>query len=103
MELVIKEASKLGNIVKELKKLKQKDTASLEAANATLSFQVTELKMALVLKDDKIRELKGGKAERLKRIWEAIGHPGDVLNKAHFFDNDVKWKGSCHLRRSSLS
>ena len=46
MELVIKEASKLlgdckaGNIYKELKKLKEKDTASLEAANATLSSQV---------------------------------------------------------------
>ena len=49
--------------------------------------------MALVLKDDKIQELKGEKAERLKRIREAIGHPGDVLNKVHFFDNDIKAKG----------
>ena len=43
MEIVIKGVSKLlgdckaGNICKELKKLKEKDTASLEAANATLS------------------------------------------------------------------
>ena len=46
MELVIKGASKLlgdckaGNICKELKKLKENDTASLEATNAILSFQV---------------------------------------------------------------
>ena len=46
MEIVIKGASKLlgdykaGNICRELKKLKEKDTASLEAANATLSAQV---------------------------------------------------------------
>ena len=65
----------------------------MEAVNATLSFQVAELKMALVLKDDKIQELKGEKAERLKRIQEAIGHPSDVLNKAHFFDDDVKAEG----------
>ena len=46
MELVVKRASKLlddckvGNICKELKKLKKKDTASLEATNATLSSQM---------------------------------------------------------------
>ena len=99
LELVTKGASKLlgdckvGNIVKELKKLKQKDTASLEAANANLSSEVTELKMALVLKDDKIRELKAQKAERLERIREAIGHPGNVMNKARLFDDDVKAEG----------
>ena len=62
----------------------------MEAANATLSSQIAELKMALILKNDKIQELKGKKAKRLKRIREAIGHPGDVLNKARLFDNDVK-------------
>ena len=46
MEVVIREASKLlgdckaGNIVKELKKLKEKDTASLEAANKKLQSEV---------------------------------------------------------------
>ena len=99
LELVTKGASKLlsdckvGNILKELKKLKQKDIASLEAANTTLSFQVAELKMALVLKEDEIWELKGEKAERLKRIWEAIGHLGDVMNKARLFDDNVKAEG----------
>ena len=65
MELVIKGASKLlsdcmaRNIYKELKKLKEKDKASLEAANATLSSQIQELKVVLALKDEEIRELKG--------------------------------------------
>ena len=64
MEIVIKEASKLlgdykaGNICKELKKLKEKDTASLEAANMTLSAQVQELQMTLVLKKDEVWMLK---------------------------------------------
>ena len=50
LEYVTKGASKLlgdympGNIVKELKKLKQQDTATLEATNASLSSQVAELK-----------------------------------------------------------
>ena len=96
MELVIRGASKLlgdckaGNICKELKKLKEKDTTSLEATNATLSSQVQELKVGLALKDEEIRELKGHQAENLGRIWEVIGNPGEVVNKAHLFDNDVK-------------
>ena len=71
MELVIRGASKLlggckaGNICKELKKLKKKDTMSLEAANATLSSQVQELNIALALKDEEIRELKGHQAKSL--------------------------------------
>ena len=45
-EVVISRASKLlgdykaGNIIKELKKLKEKDTASLEAANKKLQQEV---------------------------------------------------------------
>ena len=71
MELVIKGASKLlgdckaGNICKELKKLKQKDTVSLEAANATLSSQVQEQKVTPALKKDEIRVLKEQQVERL--------------------------------------
>ena len=95
MELVIRGASKvLGdckarNICKELKKLKEKDTSSLEGANATFSFQVQELKVALALKDEEICELKGHQAESLGWIREVIGNLGEVVNKAHLFDNDV--------------
>ena len=64
MELVIREASKLlsdckaKNIVKELKKLKEKDTASLEAANKNLQLEVDQLKVALALKEDEVKDLK---------------------------------------------
>ena len=74
MELVIKGASKfLGNckawnIVKELNKLKQQDTQELEAANMTLRKEVEELKMALAVKEDEIRDLKGQKMEALTQI-----------------------------------
>ena len=74
MELVIKGASKLlgdykaGNICKELKKLKEKDIASLEATNTTLSSQIQELKMILALKKDEIWMLKEQQAECLGQI-----------------------------------
>ena len=61
MEFVTKGASKLlgdykpGNITKELKKLKQKDTTSLEVANMALCSQVADLKVELGMKDTKIR------------------------------------------------
>ena len=61
----------------------------MEATNIALSNQVAELKMALVLKDDKIRELKGQRTEALGQIWEMVGHSGDVLNKAQLFDKYV--------------
>ena len=57
MKSVTKGASKLlgnyrpGNIVKESKKLKQKDMAALEATNVALSSQVADLKMTLAKRD----------------------------------------------------
>ena len=99
MEIVIKGASKLlgdckaGNICKELKKLREKDTMALEASNAALTTQVQDLKVALALKKDEVRVLKEQQAERLEGIREAIGHSGDVVNKAHLFDSEVKKDG----------
>ena len=48
---------RLANIYKELKKLQQKDTATLEATNATLLSQVANLKVVLAKKDEEIRQL----------------------------------------------
>ena len=92
MEVVIKEASKLlgdckaGNIVKELKKLKEKDSTALEAANRKLQQEVDELKIALALKEDEIKNFKELKVEVLKEIWEIVDHLGDILNKAKLFN-----------------
>ena len=73
---------------------------SLEASNAALSAQVLELKMSLVLKKDEIRVLKEQQAERLGQIREAIGYSGDIINKAHLFDNEVKTEG--HLSAQKI-
>ena len=106
MEIVIKRASKLlgnckaGNICKELMKFKEKDTASLEASNAALSAQVQELKASLALKKDEIRVLKEQQAERLGEIRDTIGYLGDIINKAHLIDNEVKKEGHLSAQKT---
>ena len=106
MEIVIKGASKLfgdckaGNIRKELLKLKGKDTTSLEASNVALSAQVQKLKIALALKKDEVWVLKEQQSERLGEIREAIKYSGDIINKAHLFDNKVKKEG--HLSAQKI-
>jgi hypothetical protein len=98
LEDIIKGASKLlgdckpENISKELKKLKEKGTAALEARNKTLENEVTDLKIALALQRDEIREQKA-KMEGLELIREVLGMPADVANKAHLFDEVVKVGG----------
>ena len=42
--------------MKELKKLKEKDTESLEVANKKLQQEVDQLKAALVLKEDEVKD-----------------------------------------------
>ena len=99
LEYVTKGACKLlgdcrpANICKELKKLQQKDMATLEATNATLLSQMADLKVALAKKDEEIHQLQVHSKEGLDRIQEFIGHLGDVLNKARFFENDIKTEG----------
>ena len=98
LEIVAKGASKLfndckmGNIVKELKKLKEKNRTAMEAQNASLMKEVVDLKVELVMRKDKIRELKI-KTESLEWIREVMGTSRDVLNKAHFFDIGIKTEG----------
>ena len=49
--------------------------------------------MSLALKKDAIRMLKEQQAEWLGEIRDTIGYSGDVINKAHFFDNEVMKEG----------
>ena len=98
LEFVKKRASKLlgncrpKNIVKELKKLKQQDMSTLEATNTTLSSRVAKLRVEMAKKDEEICQLRI-QTESLERIREAVGNPGNVMNKVRLFDNDIKTKG----------
>ena len=46
--------------------------------------------MALAKKDEEICQLKEQKKEGLDWIREVIGNRGDLVNKAHLFDNHIK-------------
>ena len=95
MELVIKKASrflgdcKAGNISKEIKKLKEEDSSELKAHNAQLKIQVNDLQVMVKAQDEEIRRL-WAMTEGVERIQEFIEHTGDVVTKAHLFDNEIK-------------
>ena len=44
--------------------------------------------------------LKEQQAECPEEIWEAIGYSGDIINKAHLFDNEIKKEG--HLSAQKI-
>ena len=55
-----------------------------------LISRMVDLRMELVKKEKEIRQLKEQSKEGLERIQVFMGNPGDCMNKAHFFDNDIK-------------
>ena len=95
IELVIKGATKLfgdckvGNISKEIRKLKEEDSSELKAHNAQLKIRIKDLHVTVKAQDEEIRRLRA-MTEDIERIREFIGHTGDVITKAHLFDNEVK-------------
>ena len=46
--------------------------------------------MELARKDKEIRKLKEQQKDGLDQIQKFIGNLGNVINKAHFFDNYIK-------------
>ena len=59
---------------------------------------MAELKVELERKNEEIRQLRV-QTESLERIREVEGTPRDVLNKAHFFNNDIKTKGQVSVAK----
>ena len=98
LEAVVKGASRLlgdckaGNIGKEIWKLKQEDIAGLKT-------HISHLKVAIISLDDRV---KGQDVEitRLRANWEGVEkirsimeYEGDIVTKAHLFDEDVRKEG----------
>jgi hypothetical protein len=96
MEAVIRKASQLlgdcktGNLLKELKKLTEKNTEALEKENRMLKERVEALKYELAMKEDDVQKYKTLKLEAILEIREITGHPGDILNKARLFTEYVQ-------------
>ena len=79
------------NLFRELEKVVQKkDTPTLEANNRTLAAQVVDLNVEIALKDEELQQLQAQLKEGMDRIWDFIGNPSDVANKAQLFNNKIK-------------
>ena len=76
---------KIGNIEKEIKKLKAVDTKPLEN-------KISDLRVELAVQKDKVEGLRK-QLKSFEILKKAIGEPGDVVNKARLFDEDVKLDG----------
>ena len=77
---------KFGNIERELKKaLEGKDAKALE-------LEITDLKGRILVNHDEIEELRN-KVKSYDLLQNAIGAPGDVVNKARLFDENIRTDG----------
>ena len=100
LEHITRGAGKLLNdcrpsqVLPELEKLvKKKEVEELKEENTRLSGQVADLTQEVRVKSDEIRRMNSRTRESLERIQSFIGSPGDVVNKARLFDNDIRTGG----------
>ena len=76
-----------GNILRELaKRTVQKQVETLETEKAQLAPQVAAMTRELAKKSEEIRKYQAEQAVVLSRVRELVGHPGEVVNKAHLYD-----------------
>ena len=77
----------LGNILRELaKRTDRKQVETLETGKAQLAAQVAAMTRELAKKSEEIRKYQAKQAVVLSRVRELVGHPGEVVNKAHLYD-----------------
>ena len=98
MEIVIRSATKLlgdckaRNLSKEIRKLKEEGNSRLKAYNEQLKLRITELQGIVKSQRAEVERLRARNAD-LGKIREALALPGDVINRAQLFDEDVKKEG----------
>ena len=69
--------------------MKEEDNSKLKTHNTHLKLWICDLYATVKAQDEEIRRLKA-KTEGIEQFREFIGHTGDVVTKAHLFDNEVK-------------
>jgi hypothetical protein len=76
-----------GNILRELaKKTGQSKVEALENEKAQLTAQVEAMTRELTQKSKEIRRYKAEQRVVLGKVRELVGQPGEVVNKAHLYD-----------------
>ena len=76
-----------GNILRELaKRTDRKKVEALETEKTQLAAQVAAMTQELTQNNEDIRRYHVEHAVVLTRVRELVGHPGEVVNKAHLYD-----------------
>jgi hypothetical protein len=63
---------------------------ALENEKAQLTAQVEAMTRDLTRKSEEIRRYKAEQTVVQSKVRELVGHPGDVVNKAHLYDQLLK-------------
>ena len=76
-----------GNILRELaKRTDRKHVETLETKKAQLATQMAAMTQELAQKSEEIRKYQAEQAVVLSRVRELVDHPGEIVNKAHLYD-----------------
>ena len=76
-----------GNILRKLaKQTDRKHVETLETKKAQLAAQVAAMTRELAQKSEEIRKYQAEQVVVLSRVRELVGHPGEIVNKAHLYD-----------------
>jgi uncharacterized coiled-coil DUF342 family protein len=59
---------------------------ALENEKAQLTAQVEAMTRELTQKNEEIRRYKAKQTVVLSKVRELVGHPGEMVNKAHLYD-----------------
>ena len=73
---------------------------ALETEKAQLIAQVAAMTQELTQKSKEIRKYQAEQTVKLSRVRELVGHPGEVVNKAHLFDQLMESANSSSSRQT---
>ena len=68
------------------KRADKKELEQTKTKNAHLPAQVTALTQELSGKSEEIRKYHAEQVVVFSQIWKLVGHPGEIINKAHLYD-----------------
>ena len=64
----------------------RKEIKKLESEKAQLAAHVAAMTQELSQKSEEIRKYNAKQAVVFSDMWELVGHPGEIVNKAHLYD-----------------
>ena len=74
------------------------DWAKVQALE--VKAQVAAMTQELTQKSEEIRKDQAEQAVLLSTVWELVGHPGDIVNKAHLYDQLMESADSSSARQT---